>query len=223
MPKFRFVVQAPSGKIRRGTIAESDEQTARNRLREAGFTVVSLNEESDIVVHAPAAGASNVQMRVKPERAALIDFEETLFEKFQNFVSTFFLRKEAAIFLGVVGVAWILYSMKGSGEQTAPVEPEYLPVKIEVTSDVTGFDADTLVVRLPEVPYTKSAPVSPDPSGKQQLVFEIDVMKIPTQVEVQLVDNREVLASERGELAVKGGGVYGYTASPTAVTGKDDL
>lgn len=220
MPKYRFVVQAPSGMVRRGTITESDEQAARKRLREAGFTVVTLAEEADIVVHTPSSGPAAVKMQTKPERAAIIDFEETGFEKFQNFINKYFLRKETALVLGVAGLIWIVYSGLGSKSNAVSTEPQYLPIKVLVVSDVSVVEANTMVVRLPEIPYSKSERLAPDPSGKQSLSFEIEVVKIPTKVEVQLAEGSEVKAVDSGELSVKGGGLYEFIASPSAVPKK---
>lgn len=217
MPKYRFVVQAPSGKVRRGTITETDDQAARKRLREAGFTVVSIAEEADIVIHAPAAGPAAAKLRTKPERAALIDFEETAVEKLQNFVNKYFLRKEAALVLGVMGMIWIAYSAFTGPKTTVSVEPEYLLMKVQVTSDIPDVEANTLVVRLPEIPYSTSARLSPDPTGKQSLSFEIEVVKLPAKVEVQLTDGSDVKALDTGDLSVKGDGLYEFIASPKPV------
>lgn len=125
MPKFRFIVQSPSGKVRRGTITEQDENAARESLQSAGFSVVSLTESTDLVVHTPAGGTGG-RPRSKPERAALIEFEESLGEKFKDFLNTYIFRKELVILLMVAGFAYIVVSWMG---QEAPEGPKSLSIK----------------------------------------------------------------------------------------------
>lgn len=215
MPKYRFVVQAPSGKVRRGTLTESDEYAARKRLESAGFSVVSLGEEADIVVHTPTSGSAASQARMKPERADIIEFEETLGEKIQNFLTGYVLRRETAMVLGMLGFVWIIYSSWGVKKPTPAVTPDFHPLKVVVTVDVSKAEGNTLDVRLPDIPFRSTAPLKADSDGTQKMVIERETTVVPSKVEVYISDGEDPVAKDAGELVKKSEGNYEFAASPT--------
>ena len=187
MPKFRFIVQSPSGKARRGTITEQDENSARESLQSAGFTVVSLTESTDLVVHTPAGGTGG-RPRSKPERAALIEFEDSLGEKVKDFLNSYIFRKELVVLLMVAGFAYIVVSWMGQEEPEGPQELEYQEYNIKVTIDSSGFpDAGRAQVRLPDIPYnaTKDFDRGSSPSTVEII---IEAAKEPQAVEVTLME-----------------------------------
>lgn len=187
MPKFRFIVQSPSGKARRGTITEQDENSARESLQSAGFTVVSLTESTDLVVHTPAGGTGG-RPRSKPERAALIEFEDSLGEKLKDFLNSYIFRKELVVLLMVAGFAYIVVSWMGQEEPEGPQELEYQEYNIKVTIDSSGFpDAGRAQVRLPDIPYNASKDFDRG-SSPSTVEIIIEAAKEPQAVEVTLME-----------------------------------
>lgn len=206
MPKYRFIVQSPSGKVRRGTITEKDEEAARESLQSAGFSVVSLEESSaiDLVVHTPAAGPSG-RPRSAPQRAAIIEFEVTPWEKIQSFLNKFFLRKEVALLLTVAGLIWIVVSWLGRPEPPPPMELEYTEYRITISVEGSKFpDAHRVKIRLPDIPYSVTENLKTDePSSSIELVFE--AARDPEAIEVTLVEGTSTpVAQTSGTLQAAG-------------------
>ena len=220
MPKYRFIVQSPSGKSRRGTISERDEDSAKQALSKAGFQVVSLTEVADLVVHTPATSAGG-RTRVKPERASIIEFEENFGEKLWSLSHRYFLRREAAIVLAVLGLILIVVSAFQSPGEIAPPALEYKVVKITVNVDTKGYEGNSLEVLLPDIPFTVKERVEPDSDKIQSVDLEIEVAVIPNRVEVALWDGSTVKAKATGTLtatAVEGE----FSFSPDLVTVKSE-
>lgn len=217
MPKFRFIVQAPSGKVRRGTITESDELSARRQLEEAGFKVVSLTESSDLVVHTPAGTSAGGRTAVKPQRAAIIDFEETPWERLIKAFNFYILRREFAVVLGIVGVVWMVAGSFGGPEKQAPAKLDYKEIKVVVKVDVAGSEADMVEVRLPEIPYRVTEPLELGNDGIQEVVLDFESSVVPSEVEVKLLEGDQVEAEDKGTLSSKGEG-WEFLSSPQKVS-----
>ena len=191
MPKYRFIVQSPSGKARRGTISEKDEYSAQAALETAGFKVVSLTEKTDLVVHTPTGGAvASGRVRAKPERAALIEFEDSTGEKISNFFNTYVFRREVVILLMVAGLVWIVYTWATKPERKPPPELEYQGLKITVSIDRSDFpEAGRAKIRFPEIPFTVTEDFSSDSNGSlQEVEIEIEAAKDPKTVDITLVE-----------------------------------
>jgi hypothetical protein len=202
MPKYRFIVQSPSGKARRGTISEKDEHSAQVALETAGFKVVSLTEKTDLVVHTPSgAAAASGRPSSKPERAALIEFEDSPGEKVKMFLNTFVLRREVVIVLMLMGLAWIVYAWATQPEKKPPPELEYQGLNITVTFDTSDYpDADRALVRIPEIPFTHTEDFQSDESPRK-VNISIEVAKEPQTVEVTLIEGTSTpIASGRATL-----------------------
>ncbi|MCA9779799.1 MAG: hypothetical protein KC800_23890 [Candidatus Eremiobacteraeota bacterium] len=188
MPKYRFIVQSPSGKVRRGTITEKDENGARDQLQSAGFTVVSLTEMTDLVVHTPTGGATGGRPRSKPERAALIEFEDTFGEKIKDFFNDYVFRKELVMLLMVAGLGYLLLSWMTQKEPEGPRELEYQEYTITVTVDSSGYpDTGRAQVRLSDIPYTATEDFDKG-SSPSTVEVVIEAAKEPKNVEVTLME-----------------------------------
>ena len=211
MPKFRFIVQAKSGKARRGTITEADEQAARHQLESAGFQVVSLIESTDLVVHTPAQGPAG-RKKHRTERAAIIDFEETAGEKIGRLLNTYFLRREAAMILAVAGLIWIATGMFGGSEPPKPEGPTYVPYVVTVEVTDSGFEPDQVEVRLPDIPFKVAEPWDEGPS--QKVVLDFEAAKQPDRVEITFYEDKEKVGYEEGHLSSAGSGKYTFSSTP---------
>lgn len=199
MPKFRFIVQSPSGKVRKGTISEKDEQSARQSLESAGFSVVSLTESTELIVHTPAAGPAG-RPRVKPERAAIIEFEESAGDKAKGFLNTFILRREFAIVLAVLGLVWIVYAWTTRPEKPPDPEEQYATLTFAGSIDNSGFpETRRAIVRIPELPYTETVEFQSD-SPPHQVSIVIETTREPQTVEVTLQEGSEKVARGSGTL-----------------------
>ena len=203
MPKFRFVVKAESGIVRRGTITERDQESARTKLENSGFQVVSLTESTDVQIHS-SSSPSGGQKLAPPVRASIIDFEDTMWEKIKNFLNRFVLRRETAMLLGVAGVIWLIVNSMRGEEKPRAIETNYVSYKIQVTVDVQNTDAHYLKVRLPEVPLTKMEEIQPDDDGTQSLMLDFESMTRPTRVETMLQDNEEKVHAKAKSLLEAG-------------------
>lgn len=210
MPKYRFIVQSPSGKARRGNITERDEAAARTALQNAGFTVVSLQEENAIVVQTESPVVAG-RSRLKPERASIIEFEESFGERLWTGFHRYFLRRETAILLAVAGVIWIVVSQMQKPAVEPSPELEYKPYKITVQVDTSGFDADTLEVRLPDIPYKKSERAG---GGPQTVVLDFESAVVPEKVEVTLKDGLTETAFAEGVLSREGKNDGSFSFAP---------
>ena len=220
MPKYRFVVQSPSGKMRRGTISEKDESAAKQSLLKAGFQVVSVTEVTDLIVHSPAA-APGGRARLAPERASIIEFEESLGEKLWTALSTYVLRREVALLLAVAGVIWLVVGALQTRGPEAPPELEYKVVKVSVEVDTKGYLGNTLEIRLPELPFKERARVEADSDELQKAELEIETAVVPSKAQVSLLDGERVLATAEGLLEASS--VAGeYTFHPELVKVKSE-
>lgn len=204
MPKYRFCVKAPNGKVRRGTVNEVDLEAARLRLVKAGFEVLELGKEAELVIETPTAlpGHSG-RVGAKFQRAAILEFDETPWERLVGVLRTYLLRKEAAVAFLVLGVVVIGARLVLAPKDTAPTKPVYLPYTIEVTVVLGDFDGRTVRVSLPEIPFTHSVPTDVSPVGGEQTVtFEIETLTEPRAVGVRLLDaTGNVLATGESTLA----------------------
>lgn len=194
MAKFAFIVRGPDGRVRKGHVAEKDEPLARKRLMEAGFEVLSLTEKSDLVVHQAKQGRE----RSKPQRAAIIDFDETPLERLWSFLDNRILRRETAMVLAVVGFVWLMVASWGKPEKKL-IEPEYSNYKITVKFDSSDFDCDRVMVTFPDLPISLDREVK-EP-GPQTEVFELETHKSLKRVNVDLYDGTNVVAEDVGELS----------------------
>ena len=193
MAKFAFIVRSQDGRVRKGNVSEADEEAARKRLMKAGFEVISLTEKTDLVVH----DGTKKPGRPTPQRAAIIDFEETPLERFWGFVNSRLLRRETAMVLAVIGFVWLIAGSVGGPEETAPPEPEFKLYKISVQFDPADYRYDLVTLRLPEIPVTLSA--KPE-KGATSAKFELEAVQTPSQVEVKLLDRGEPVAEDAGAL-----------------------
>lgn len=219
MPKYRFIVRAESGKVRRGTLTEESEQSARKRLEEAGFEVVSLVESTDLVVHTPQT--TQGRTKYSPVRADIIDFEETLDEKFVNLLNRFLLRREVALMLGILGLIWVVVSGLGKEEPKKAPEVQYVAYEVSVSVDTQDYDANLVEVRLPDIPFKVSEPIDRDSEGAQTVKLEFEAANKPERIEVAVLDGQDVLARGDGLLQSSGQGKFSF--SPNLVReSKDD-
>jgi hypothetical protein len=215
MPKFRFMVQSATGKVRRGSLIEADEEAARKRLQAAGFAVLSLNEEAELVVH--EQGGSG-RPKVAPQRASIIAFEETWWEKIWLGIHTYVLRRETAMLLALAGLIWISVGLLNKPKATGPAELDYKDWKGTVTVDSHGFDrASNIVVSLPDLPYTQSERIDREATGAQTVVVDIQSANIPNRIVVTLVDGNTIEAKGVGEVTLSGDGQFEFQAVLEAV------
>jgi len=200
MPKFRFIVQSATGKVRRGTLTEADSEAARRRLEQAGFAVTSLIEEVELVIEAPPGGDGRPKLIHK--RASIIAFEETWWERLWRLFHTYFLRREAALVLAATGLVWMVVGLAGGPQNSDPPELEYSGYKIQVITDEQDYAAKTMVVRLPDIPFKATRAV--DAQGQVEIDFEAAVA--PHRIEVVLMEEDQVEARASGLLLDKGEG-----------------
>ena len=187
MAKFRFVVRSPQGKARRGTVTEDTMADARASLQKAGYEVIELFEETDIVIHQHKS--SSGKKIHKPTRAKIIDFELTAGERFGEFLSKFVLRREVALLLLVAGICWMAISYVNSEPPPAPVEPTLYDLKLTVQVDLNSMEGERVVLSLPEVPYSTEQTIGP---GSEQTLpaIELDLQleKQVSKLELNLLD-----------------------------------
>jgi hypothetical protein len=209
MPKYRFIVQSPSGKVRRGSISEKDESTAQASLESAGFKVVSISESTDLVVHtASGNAAASGRPRTVPERAALIEFEDSIGEKFTKLLNTYFLRREFTMLLAVAGLVWIVFAWAGKPEKAPPAELEYKAYNITVTIDNTDFpDSGRAQIRIPEIPFTTTEDLKSD-TPPHTVEILIEAAKEPKTVEITLIEGTATKVA-RGQSILQAGAEAG--------------
>ena len=201
MPKYRFAVRSKEGKLRTGTVTEASLDTAKERLQQAGFAIVSLTEESELVIHqaSPSVGGGTTATH-KTERAAILEFETTAWEKVSDFFSRWVFRKEVAFVLFLCGFALAGYRVFTRPAKTGPVEPQYVEYTVTVEIEPGKAEGEEFVVLLPEIPLRMTQKVS---IGKS-ITSEFETLKKPDKVEVTLVDlHQEVVAKGEGLLSLK--------------------
>jgi hypothetical protein len=217
MPKYRFAVRTREGKLRTGTVTEATLEGAKSRLTGAGFVIVTLQEEAELVVLESRA-PSGVKAP-KPERAAIIEFETTLGERISDFLSRFVLRKEFALALLVIGGAWALYQNIHRTPIAGPPEPTYLPLTVEIEIDPGGLSGKgtTYEVILPDIPLRFSQPVSDGPLIK----YSFEAVKQPGRVLANLLDqDGQPVGEGEGLLSLRGEGQLSSAVPLTPVKTK---
>lgn len=215
MPKFRFAVRSKEGKLRTGTVSEVDLSAAKDRLVKAGFMIVTLAEESELVIHQNVSTGS--VSRPTPERASIIEFEMTGWERFVSFFNTYILRKEFALVLFVMGAAWAGYLFITREGPPVDTSAKYVVYKIEVEVDPGPLKGSTYVVSLPDVPLRFSKSASPQ-GNRETLPFDFEALKEPKKVEVSFVDSGDsLIGSGEGTLTSKEAGVLGVSIVLEAV------
>ncbi len=190
MPKYRFCVKAPNGKIRRGTVNEVDLEAARLRLLKAGFEVLELRKDTELIIESPTAMPGQTG-RGAPrfQRAAILEFDETPWERLTDLARTYLLRREAAVAILLVGILVIVGRIVLAPESQGPQKPDYRLYEVNVDVELAQFDGRTLRVSLPEIPFTHSEPTEVAPVGAQQtVIFEIEAVIEPRTVSVRLFD-----------------------------------
>jgi hypothetical protein len=217
MPKYRFAVRSPEGKLRTGSVTELSLEAAKERLKSAGFVIVSLQEEAELViVEAKSPGGPAA---AKTQRAAIIEFETTFGERVGNFFARFILRKEFAVVLFALGAGWAGYQHLHAPKPPAVVEEKYLPlaVEVQVDSGALAGKGTTYHVVLPDIPLRFSRPVSEG----ALLKYEFESLKQPGRVQVTLVDSADkVLAEGEGLLAIRQEGLLAGAVPLLAVKAK---
>lgn len=200
MPKYRFAVRSKEGKLRTGTVTEATLEAAKSRLTGAGFVIVTLQEEAELIVHeakAPSGGA-----RPKAERAAIIEFETSLAERVVGFFNRFILRKEFAALLFVVGTSFAVYRNLHQQKPAPPKEivVHSLDVEVQVEAGPLDGKGEMLVAVLPDIPFRFTQPV------KDGLLLKnsFDSAKQPGRVQVSLLDAQgAVLGEGEGLLSIR--------------------
>lgn len=205
MPKYRFAVRSKEGKLRTGTVTEVSLETAKERLIGAGFAIVSLTEESDLVIHqAKASPGGGVAAGHKTERATILEFETTAWERFSDFLGRWVFRKEVAFVLFLAGFALAGYKFITAPKATPDNEPKYFPYQVTIDIDPGAAEGEKYVVVLPEIPLRLDQRVS---EGKT-VTSEFETLKKPSKIEVSLLDiHDEVVAKGEGALSSRKEGV----------------
>lgn len=199
MPKFRFAVRSPEGKLRTGSVTEATLDAARQRLKGAGFVIVSLAEEAELVIPESKATASALR-GPKPKRAAIIEFETTFSERLGNFFSRFILRKEFAILLFLVGIGLAGYRYAHRPQPPPRTEPKYMPFALEIEVEPGMAEGETFEAVLPDIPLAFSQKASEG----NLLKYSFEALKQPVRVQVKLTDSsHKVLAEGEGLLSVR--------------------
>ncbi len=201
MPKYRFAVRSKEGKLRTGTVTEASLENAKERLQQSGFAIVSLTEESELVIHqsTPSLGGGPVATH-KTDRAAILEFETTPWERISNFFSRWIFRKEFAFLLFLCGFALAGYRVFTRPAQTGPSEPQYVKYQMTVEIEPGKAEGEEFVVVLPEIPLRLSQKVR---EGKS-VSLDFETLKKPSKVEVSLLNiHREVVAEGAGDLSLK--------------------
>jgi hypothetical protein len=214
MPKFRFAVRSKEGKLRTGSVTEASLEAARERLKGAGFVIVSLQEEAELVV-LESKTTSGVS-RPKAERAAIIEFETTLGERIGNFFRTYILRIQFAALLLAVGAALAVYQNLNRPKPAPPAEEKFLSMKVEIQVDAGALAGKgaTYDAVLPDIPLRFSRPVSEG----SVLAYEFEALKQPGRVQVALLDkDNAVLAEGEGLLSIRQQGLLAGSVPLTAV------
>ncbi len=202
MPKFRFVVRSSQGKTRRGTVTDTTAKDARDRLQAAGFQVISLMEEAELVVHStPQAKTGR-----RPEKVEIIEFESSLFERVWEFLDSYLLRKEVAAGLLVLGTIAMAVGLVRAPKKEPPKELKYTLYRIQVEVERGGTEGAELQVFLPDLPFKNVVDVKTD-SDTQTVEFEIEAATQPTNVEVALFETgvEKPVAQAKGTLTAKAG------------------
>lgn len=199
MPKYRFAVRSKEGKLRTGTVTEASLDAAKARLTGAGFLIVSLQEEAEMVIH--EAKAPSGVTRPRTERAAIIEFELSTSERIGAFLGRFVLRKEIAAALFLAGAGWAGYQFVTAPKPAAPVEVKFLPMSVEVTVDPGSLagKGEKYQVMLPDVPLQFSQPVR----DGSVLKYSFEFPNQPGRVRVRLLEGESVLGEGDGLLSTR--------------------
>lgn len=200
MPKFRFAVRTKEGKLRTGTVTEASVEQARACLLKAGLHIVSLAQDSDLVVAQPKAPVG--RPTVKTERVALIEFEVSLGERILEFLRRFVLRADVAAVVFLVGVGWAAFRFSSRVDAPPPAEPVYTPIKIRVAVQPGSLKGDSYQVLLPDIPWKFSAKFSEGTT----LLSSLDSIKVPERVQVSLIRLDEVVGQGEGLLSKEASG-----------------
>jgi hypothetical protein len=202
MPKYRFAVRSKEGKLRTGSVTEASLEGAKERLKAAGFLIVSLTEETELVIHQakPATGTAPPKI----QRAAIIEFESTFGERLQEFLGRYVLRKEFAMVLFVLGIAWAVYLALNRPKPPPDTTPKYMPLVVQVEVDPGAFQGQTYIAKLPDIPLQFSQKASQG----NRLDYSFESLKQPGRVEVSLADSSgKVVAQGDALLSLREEGV----------------
>jgi hypothetical protein len=217
MPKYRFAVRSKEGKLRTGSVTEVSMDSAKERLKSAGFVIVSLTEEAELVIlEAKAPGGAT---KPKTERAAIIEFETTFGERIGSVFSRFILRKEFAMVLFALGAGWATYQNLNRPKPVAPIEAKYLPMAVEIQVEAGGLTAQggTFEAVLPDIPLRFGQPVS----DGNLLKYSFEALKQPGRVQVSLLDSSKAVVGEGdGLLSIRQGGTLTGTVPLSPVKKK---
>lgn len=205
MPKYRFAVRSKEGKLRTGTVTEASSEAAKERLTQAGYTIVTLAEESDLVIHqANPAAAGRPAAGHKTERAAILEFETTPWERFNEFMGRWVLRKEIAMLLFFCGFSLAAYKFVTKPKPPQVAEAKYIPIDLTVEIDPGKVEGESFVILLPEIPLRLNQKVR----DGNTVTSNFESLKAPSKVEVSLLDiHDEVVASGEGPLSTRKEGV----------------
>lgn len=211
MPKYRFAVRSKEGKLRTGTVTEASSEAAKERLTQAGFTIVTLTEESELVIHqaTPSVGGGTSAGH-KTERAAILEFETTAWERFSDFMGRWVFRKEVAVLLFLCGFSLAAYRFVTAPKKVQEAEPQYLPYRVTVEIDSGAIEGESFVVVLPEIPLRVEQKVR---EGKA-VSSDFESLKKPTKFEVSLLNlHDEIVAKGEGSLSPRQEGVLAGTVA----------
>lgn len=202
MPKFRFAVRSKEGRIRTGSVNEASLEAARQCLVKAGYEVISLTGESEIIVH-EAKASERRGTSVKPERAAIIEFEVGFGERIGDFLSRFVLRKEAVVVFLMLGIALATYNYYRMPKVEPAPEAKYIGFEVEITIDPNSFRGDTYQVLLPDVPLRFSGKVK----DGSVLRYSFEGLKQPQRAQVSLLEKGSPVAMGESMLSLGKEGV----------------
>lgn len=209
MPKFRFAVRSPEGKLRTGTVTEATLEAAKDRLKNAGFLIVTLAEETELVIH--EAKSPTGTAHVKTERAAIIEFELSFTERLSAFLHRFILRKEFALLLLLLGTPLAGYGYLHRPKAAPVAEAKYIAFDVEVTVDPGSSQGDLYEVLLPDIPLRFTA----KKADGTILKSSFEAVKQPGRVLVRLIHEGKLVAEGEGLLSAR---KQGLLAGQVALT-----
>lgn len=157
MPRYRFKVADPKGKVKTGYVGAPDEATAQARLMKAGYYVLELESQDGDAPSIEIKQPSSKPGYVPIERAPLRGYQPSFWERITEFSIDSQTRTMALIALGVVGLLVALVTGFSGKKSSGPAatEVEYETVKLAIRGRVVPPGDGTpvaLIFHLPEVP-----------------------------------------------------------------------